>query len=560
MSGAGAGGGASARAVERTLGTVPVTALAARIAALGGWRRYGVAAALGALAAAAMPPLHLLPALPIAFTGLVWLVDGSGSGRSGARAAFLAGWSFGLGHFVAGLYWIVNGPIVYGLGGLAMVPLIPVITIGLPALLALFPGGACLVARLAALRLLAEGAAARVLLLAAAWVGFEWLRANLLSGFPWNLAGYAWAVSDAMLQLAALTGIYGLGLLTVAAAAMPAALGGGPAAPESPRRRWLWLATATAALALVWAGGAWRLARAGPPDGLAAVPEVMLRVVQPNLRQQDKWKRELRWDNFILHLRLSAAPGRQTITHVIWPETATAFFLDENDEARRLIGQVTAPGGALITGAPRRLSTPGTVGLRNSLLAIDDRGAVVAAYDKFHLVPYGEYVPFKAYLPFAKVVSGAIDYSPGPGPRTLRIPGLPPVSPLICYEVIFPGAVLDRGDRPHWLLNLTNDAWFGTSAGPYQHLAIARVRAIEEGMALVRAANTGISAVVDPYGRVTARLDIGVRGIIDTTLPAPLAPGTVYGKLGDWLVLAMIATVVVTSIFLRPGRLPFTGS
>jgi apolipoprotein N-acyltransferase len=552
----GADAGASARAVASSLGTGPVTALAGRVAGLAGWRRYGTAAVLGALAATAMPPVHLLPLLAIGFTGLVWLLDGSGRGRGGVRTAFLVGWSFGFGHFVVGLYWVVNGPIVYGLGGLAMVPLVPLITLGLPALLALFPAGACVSAQLAAHRLLPEGAAARVLLLAAGWTGFEWLRANLLTGFPWNLAGYAWAGSDAMLQLAALTGIYGLGLLTVLVAAMPAVLAGGPAAAEGPRRRWLWLGAALAALALAWGGGAWRLDRAGPAQALAAVPGVMLRVVQPNLRQQDKWQRELRWDNFILHLRLTAASGPQPITHAIWPETATAFFLDENEAARRLIGQITAPGTALITGSPRRTTANGATALRNSLLAIDETGTVVASYDKFHLVPYGEYVPFRRFLPLAKVAHGAIDYSPGPGPRTLRLPGLPPVSPLICYEAIFPGAVVDRADRPHWLLNLTNDAWFGSSAGPHQHLAIARVRAIEEGMALVRAANTGISAVVDPYGRVTARLGIGKRGVIDSALPAPLPEATLYARVGDWIVALIIAAASATAVVARPSRRP----
>jgi apolipoprotein N-acyltransferase len=154
------------------------------------------------------------------------------------------------------------------------------------------------------------------------------------------------------------------------------------------------------------------------------------------------------------------------------------------------------------------------------------------------------------------VAHGAIDYSPGPGPRTLRLPGLPPVSPLICYEAIFPGAVVDRADRPHWLLNLTNDAWFGSSAGPHQHLAIARVRAIEEGMALVRAANTGISAVVDPYGRVTARLGIGKRGVIDSALPAPLPEATLYARVGDWIVALIIAAASATAVVARPSRRP----
>ena len=174
----------------------------------------------------------------------------------------------------------------------------------------------------------------------------------------------------------------------------------------------------------------------------------------------------------------------------------------------------------------------------------------MGTYDKFHLVPFGEYVPLRRVLTFAKLTYGIVDFSAGPGPRTLRLPGLPPVGPLICYEAIFPGAVLDRSDRPAWLLNITNDAWFGTSAGPYQHLAIARTRAVEEGMALVRAANTGISAVIDPYGRVMARLGIGERGVIDSALPAPIEGGTLFGRFGDWLTAFAISAALVLALLL----------
>jgi len=535
---------------EPALGTVWPTLLAARLAALLGWRRYACAAALGALAVAALPPWNLVVVLPVAFGGLVWLIDGCGGGRRGARVAFLVGWCFGLAHFLIGLYWVVNAPLVYGFGVAAMLPLVPIISVGLPALLALFPAAACLTTWWLSGRLLVPGAAARVLVLAACWTGFEWLRGNVLSGFPWHLAGHVWTGSDAMLQLTAHVGIYGLSLVTVAAAAMPAVLAGGPAAPEGPRRRWLWLAAAAAGLSLVWAGGFWRLAQAGPSQALATVPGVMLRVVQPNVRQQDKWKRVRQVENFMLHLRLTAAPGPEPISHAIWPETAAPFFLAERGDARQLMARAIARGGAIIAGAPRRSSPGRLFRLWNSLFAIDDTGAVAASYDKAHLVPFGEYVPLSRYLPLAKVVQGQIDYSPGAGARTLRVPGLPPFSPLICYEAIFPGAVVDRADRPAWLLNVTNDAWFGTSAGPHQHLAMARVRAVEEGMALVRAANTGISAVVDPYGRVMARLGIGKRGVIDNTLPTPIAGGTLYGRFGDGPVALAISVVLVVAFLL----------
>ena len=212
--------------------------------------------------------------------------------------------------------------------------------------------------------------------------------------------------------------------------------------------------------------------------------------------------------------------------------------------------------GLVISGALRKSSAGNAelMELWNSVYAIDDQGRIAGSYDKFHLVPFGEYVPFRQVLTFAKITYGAIDFSAGPGPRTLRLPGLPPVSPLICYEIIFPGRVADRQDRPAWLLNITNDAWYGRSSGPYQHFAAARLRAVEEGLPLVRVAGTGISAVVDAYGRTVARLGLGRAGVIDSALPAPLAGATPYGRLGDRIVLLILIAVAGAGYVLQRAR------
>ena len=514
---------------------------------LSGWRRYGLAAALGAVGAAALPPVHAVFLLVPAFTGLAWLIAGAGALRNPARAAFAAGWWFGFGYFVAGLYWLshalLTDPERFGW-------LVPIAVPGIAAGLALFTGAATLAVHLARAR-----GVGLVLSLAAAWTVADWLRGVVLTGFPWNLVGTAWAYSDSMIQAAALTGIHGLGLLTVAVAAAPAVLDGVTEAPGHARRRAIRvLALAATAVVLVWAGGALRLGSAPPlGDAAAMVPGVQLRLVQANIFQNHKWRPDLRAANLSRHLSMTVAPGFEEATHVIWPETAAPFFLTADAERRAAVAAVTPPGGLLITGAPRM--TEARDKIWNSLVAIDEAAAVVGVYDKFHLVPFGEYVPLQDWIGIAKLTQGAMGFSAGPGPLTLRLPGLPPVSPLICYEVIFPGRVLDAGDRPDWLLNITNDAWFGISSGPYQHFAAARLRAVEEGLPLVRAANTGISAVVDPYGRVVAALGLGRRGVVDSPLPKPLTGLTPYAELGDWtLLLLLVVTALGAVYFSRVAR------
>ncbi len=513
-----------------------MTDLGGRLAALQGWRRYLLAVVLGASAAAALPPLHLLPLLVIAFTGLVWLVAGS----KGWRGAFAAGWWFGFGHFVGGLYWIGHAFLVdAGRFGWMM----PFAVAGLTAYLALYPGLAALVTWL-----IRPSGPGRVVALAAAWTLAEWLRGQLFTGFPWNLVGYAWTLSDAMLQLVWATGILGLSLLTVLAAAMPAVLAGvGAGAGRGAWRRSGPLAAAGALLLAAWVGGQVRLATAQ----VGEVPEVRLRLVQANIPQAEKWRPERREANFRRYLQLTSSPGAARVSHVIWPETAVAFFVANDASRRRLIGALAPPGGLVLIGAPR--TTPErTTPLRvwNSLHAIAPGGEIVATYDKAHLVPFGEFLPFRALLGrlgLDRLAHGATDFSPGPGARTLELAGLPPASPLICYEVIFPNRVTEPGRRPGWLLNLTNDAWFGSSSGPYQHLAMARVRAVEQGLPLVRSAGTGISAVVDPYGRVLGRLDLNTSGVLDAALPEALEGPSIYARLGDIPVLLLALAGLVAA-------------
>lgn len=504
----------------------------ARLTTLAGWRRRGVLFLAGAGATLALPPVGFWPALFPAFWVLLRLLDGADAHAGRARrAAFGAGWWFAFGYFTVGWYWIANALLVFSDRLWWMVPFAAV---GLPAAMAVYYGLAALAARPAAPGL------PRALALAAAFAGADWLRGQLLTGFPWNVWGYVWAESAWLSQGAALVGVFALGLIALVSAALAAA-----ASYAGTARRALALLAAAALIPAVIAGyGAARLG--GAPAALEPADGPGLRLVQAGIPQREKWPRRYAQRNLDRHLELSLAERPAWVETVIWPETAAAFFIEEAAPARAAIAAVLPPDGLLLTGAPRRTADPPS--LRNALVAIDPAGAVRATYDKHHLVPFGEYVPLKRFLPFQKVVEGASDYAPGPGPRTLALGGLPPVSPLICYETIFPGGVVARdGPRPAWLLNLTNDAWYGRTAGPYQHLQHARLRAVEQGLPLVRAANTGISAAFDGWGREIARLPLGASGRIDLRLPPALAAPPPYARLGDAPFALLLAAVALAA-------------
>jgi apolipoprotein N-acyltransferase len=508
----------------------PLQHAALFLAGLSGWRRHVAALLLGALAAASLPPVDMTPVLLIAFPGLIWLADGN----TGYKAAFGLGWSFGFGFFIAGLYWIAAALFV----DIAQFWwLVPFAVAGVPAGLGIFTGCALLASH-ALCRWLRLGGTGRVLALVVCWAGAEWLRGHILTGFPWNLIGYAWSGgfpgAIAMLQSASLVGIYGLSLITVLAAALPARLG------DFSGRRLPPVIAAVLLIALPAAWGAYRLAQ-GPTEDM---PDVTLRLVQPSIPQTFKNDPAQLLGNFRRLFALSTTPAETPPNAIIWPEDAAPPFLDRDGGARQALAQAAPANGYVITGTTRTDPAPEpAIHVWNSLVAIDHEGTIRAKYDKFHLVPFGEYVPLRGVLPIQKITPGTIDFSAGDGPHTITLPGLPPFSPLICYEAIFPDAVIDPAHRPDWLLNITDDAWYGVTSGPFQHLAIARLRAIEEGLPLARAGDNGISAMFDPYGRVTARLDLDAVGVLDVKLPKPLPP-TFYSCVGDATFLGALLLIV----------------
>jgi apolipoprotein N-acyltransferase len=497
---------------------------------LTGWRRLLFAFFLGAVSATGFAPLEFFPALLLAYTGLVLLLDGADAGHKPVRRAAAIGWAFCFGQFLIGWHWIGYAFLVDPSNHLWQMPFA---LVGLTAGLALYgalAGGL-------AMYFWQEGSA-RVLVFAVMFAVAEWLRGHLFTGFPWNLSAYGWGASLAILQSASLMGSYGLSFLTI--------LLGASLAELFDRRLGMPIL-----LVLVFAGlgifGVYRIANTPIRD----IPGVKLRLVQPDIPQREKHVRGLMLRNWERLLNLSARPGKPTI--IVWPEAAAplpvaryAGMLDE-------IGLFTAHGQAMIVGSERVADGPdGLVGY-NSLYLFGPHGALPEVYDKFHLVPFGEYVPFAKVLNSIGITQLAVNEGLSAGdhpPRVLQIADAPPVTPLICYEVIFPHEVTDpAGPRPGWFVNITDDSWFGPWAGPHQHFLIARVRAIEEGLPIARDANTGISAVIDPVGRVRAELALDQLGVVDSPLPVALPP-TPYARFGDLVFLLLLITAAGASFVL----------
>lgn len=492
---------------------------AGRVAALVGWRR----ALFAALAGMAMGLGHVPFSLPIltlfALPVLFWLLEAS----SGPRAAFGIGWLAGAGHFAVTMFWIVEpflvDPTLHGW----MAPLaLPAMAFGL---------GLFWAVAFAAARAFGARGASLAVLLACLWAATEFGRSHVLTGFPWVLPGYVW-VETPVMQGAALLGPHLLGFLTLLA---------GLALGASPRRG---VPFAGLLLLAGWGFGALRLAEPLPER---AEP-VMVRLVQPDAVQALKW--DPLWQAEFRNRLITAttAPQDPPPDVVIWPETAVDFLLGEAPEEQAALGALVEPEARLVTGVRRREAGPEGARWFNSLAVLGADGAPLGVYDKHHLVPFGEYMPAAGFvarlrLPGLETLTGS-GFSAGPGPRLVEIDGLPPFLPLICYEAIFPHGMAAPEGRADWLVQITNDAWFGEISGPYQHLAQAQIRAIEQGLPLARAANTGISAMIDPRGRVLASLGLGEVGSLDALLPAAL-PAPLYARVGDGP--GMIA---ITAIFL----------
>jgi apolipoprotein N-acyltransferase len=474
----------------------------------------------GLASALALPPVHLLPVLLFSIPAFLRLI---GAARSW-RQVMLTGWLFGFGLNLAGLYWITEPILTEASTFWWLVPLADPLLAFAVAFYSIIPALAAYPAR---------PGLPRLLVFCGAWVISDLIRQFAFSGFPWNLWGTDWAIpgpiGDVFIQPAALVGVHGLTLLTVFLAGLP--LFG---------RRGL---AAAAGILLIWAGyGALRLQTPVRPTGITVA------MIQPDFPVPGSFDRPALIARWQRDLAMSSAGLQAGARTVIWPEASSPWLLETDAGARAQLAAVTGTA-PILAGSIR---APSPTDFRNSMVVTDGPGPAVATYDKWKLVPFGEYMP--AWIPvlITPEVAPGSGFTPGSGPKTLHVPGLPPFAPLICYEAIFSGQIVDEKDRPAWMVNITDDAWFGDSAGPRQHFADARLRAVEEGMPLARDANSGISAMFNAFGQVTAALPLNAEGVLVTALPGDL-PITFYARFGLWIPLLLATCLIVAGWLTNSG-------
>jgi apolipoprotein N-acyltransferase len=501
-----------------------------------GWRRNLLSFLLGVCATFTLAPFYIFPLIIPAYAGL-FLLTCSAATR---KRAFADGWWWGWGFYISGLYWFCIALLT---DAEKFAWAIPFTLFGLNAVIALYPALACLLFYiLFPRRESACGSVARVCGFSFIWLAVEYARGHLFSGFPWNLAGYSFGFSEASLQLASVVGAYGLTLFTILLGTSVAVIRCG--------RTYVFGIWALFAASLLW--GSYRLSNAGEGEATG----VVLRLVQANILQPHKWDPRLQMQNLQDYIHLTQSAGLEKVTHVIWPETATPYVLRSSTPLAYHLGESIPAGVMLITGALRTEGEGKEMKFYNSVLVINNYGKIIANYDKRALVPFGEFMPMRYLIPkFVTLPVGDSDFSIGAGAQELDIPGLPVVGVLICYEGIFPGlvaeAVSSGAVRPQWLLNVTNDAWFGMSSGPHQHFQMARMRAVEQGLPLVRVANTGITAYIDEYGRIKQQLPLGVRGMLDVPLQKSTLSNTTYSLYNKLFMLLFVCAGAILSIIFK---------
>lgn len=486
--------------------------LAGNIVLLSGGKRTLASVFAGAFAVLMQAPFDFILAGFISFPILVWLLDGAAPAPSAGalgrlKPAFQVGWWFGFGYFLAGLWWV---------GGAVMVEsqtyawALPFAIVGLPLVLAIYFGFATALARM----LWTDGIG-RIAALSFAFALAEWLRETLLTGFPWNPVGFGLMPVPLLMQSVGIVGVIGMNALAVFIFAMPALLAG-------RKNRFVGMAAAIGVLCAHVAYGFYSMAREQSPE-----ETLQVRIVQPNIDLTEKWDESVRDRIFKSELSLSQqapASGQKKPTLIVWPETSIPFLFQEHPNGLRMIGDMLDDGQILLAGVARTEGGGDSTLYYNSIVSINDKGEIADAVDKVHLVPFGEYVPFEDFfeqIGINQFVSGPMNFVAGANRHALMVPGGFSALPYICYEIIFPGLMIQPSPAKSFILNVTNDAWFGNTPGPYQHLRQAQIRAVETGLPVVRAANTGISAFIDEKGRILDALGLETRGVLDAEVKVP---------------------------------------
>lgn len=482
---------------------------------------------LGVAGVLALPPYNFFPILFLSFSCLMLYLGKIQK----LKEAFSSGYWFGFGFFSFGLSWIGNALLIdiETLGWLY-----PIAFMASGAFFGLFSAVA------ASLTFAFKDFTAKYLSFAAGWTLLEWVRSFILTGFPWNLIGSTLDFDLKLLQGASIFGTYGLSLFVILSTAAPALW-----LKERNKKNFITaLSLSITPLLILYIYGTIRL-----HNSEIAPSEYKVRIVQPAIPQSMKWSKDSLENNFNEHIRLSQQDGIENINIIIWGETASPFPLELSEKHRRMIAEILPDKTLLATGSLRLKPEDGRYRPQNSMVLINNKGEIIATYDKSHLVPFGEYIPFRRILPTSlRPVTNVIsDFIAGNGPQTINIPNFPSFGVAICYEIIFPHEVIDQADRPQLLLNLTNDGWYGDSAGPRQHLAATKMRAIEEGVSVIRAANSGISAFIDYHGKILNRLELNQKGYLDISLPQTLSAETPYSRYGNYVSIILVIIILLVA-------------
>lgn len=482
---------------------------------------------LGLLSTLALPPLYVVPMMLMTLAGGFCLCDHA---KNNIQAAAIGYW-FGFGFFAAGFYWIGNALLV----DMAVFGwLYPLTLIVLGAFFGLFAIVPFMLWRLW------QNPWAKAGAFSASWVVLEWLRSFILTGFPWNMLGSIWTFDPIFIQTASLFGTYGLSFLTLWLAAALYMI--------CQRPKIAGTVLLLSILAAMYGYGYWRVKIYNP-----ALSDTIIRLVQPSIPQSIKWSAPMLEKNFHQYIEMSRADNWENVDIVVWGETAMPFDLESRDFYRKRIAQAIPPEGYLITGAVRFGGEEDDFRPYNSMFVIDKQAQILGFYDKQHLVPFGEYIPYRQYLPnWVRPVTNTIaDFAAGKHFTQVELEGIPSFGALICYEIIFPDHVIDRHNKPSWVVLLTNDGWYGDSSGPYQHLAAAQLRAVEEGLTIVRSANSGVSAVINPVGQITERIDFNQKAIKDVKLPLNLKLSTGYNYYGNLPVVSSMILILCILFILK---------